>query len=1259
MEAEGASYLWLEANNTVLQDGGASGGKCVAFVERLNFVIDVFEEGDYQSWTRCFFPFAASWNHSEHFDEGRAHTVQDLRPEDREKAGKWIWLKGPLYHLKPGVRTYTFDGYHGGARLDKLLLTKDLSYVPTGMGGDPVNIAAHRTGWAETRDMTLGKVSEWIKLVGLSPVGVRAKVSLDGGQTWYPLPADGSLESLPLSPDLRTKARVRVELTRTEAVDPIVENLRLVYRQAEEQTLSLANQHLRIAFDSLSGSLIKMERLAEGKVIPCLIPGEQQPLFTLYLQEPDREDTLIPITSLEGEIADTRLSDGGRGLSLVFSLAEGKLRVQADVTLEDSPLTRWKLSVTNHSEAKVFAVQFPYLPNLRIGESPEDDVMVLPWWGAGSRTVNPAGAEWTPFRKLLGYPGAASMQWLDLADPSGGIYVAAYDPTCRDMEIGYTQNRGESVNVTLKKWLLIPPGKDWSCEYAVGIHPGDWHWAADRYREWAATWQQSPPLPAWVKDVDGWILPDGANFMGYPNLPLYYRLKHKLFGMNWMQCWMQMTEGEHCCGQFHYPCPLWGTPEDFRWGCQAIHDAGGRVGFYINAQLFKPWHNNQATNIGGVPIEFIPKEVMAPYDPDWAFRWQAKDFAGRPYDLPSSNPHDDGVRMNPASSGWQNHLIHWAADWYVEKFGTDCIYFDQLSAAHSLPVYNDSRTDFGLWGEGYRQMLTRLLQKVLPKHPNFVLSMEGTSDLHGQLVGTALYGTGPDYFDVFHYTFPQHILIDYGAYINAWNKEFPGQRPNFLNTFLMGTRFCEYPPDDWGRALFALRRRLQSLTFRASYRDTVGLSVADSTVRAKRFILHDENARIVMVNIGNLEKKPGVSLTVELSPLQDVRSAYIFGMDGSVTPLEYTAHDGKATFEVPPFDASTAVFVEHIAPLLEKVEFPLSTTSGTRVKGSVSVRNLSSSPMQGTVSLIAPRGWKCDTAMFTGLAAGQSKTVELHLEVPHNAARRIHDLFVLVRGTGGQDRRFLGIAVAPPVEFSEALIEDDGVTATVRNRSPRKVTASLSLDAFRGVKAPTPRSIALHPGQAVRVRFDMVWPDLSMARIPQTVRIAAEAEGMKTVRSLVVGPPVINGSFDMAVINRDKPEGWTIFGNRPDCVHVVSEHPFDGASCLRVDPAPTAPNVDQVIYLRPNTTYRLSAALRRLKASDNPLVWVDIREAPGKSHTYRVEWAGNDATVNEWRVFSTIFTTPPELLYCMLFACNGTGSENPVWIDAVKIEAVK
>jgi len=347
LEAEHPSSMRLEANRTVGSDRDAVGARCVDFVDRLDFVIDVAAPGLYQSWTRCFFPFAASWNHTEGMARDDMRVVDDLRPGDTELAGRWVWRKGPQYQLAEGTVNYVFDGYHGGARLDRILLTSDLEFVPEGPGAPPsVNIAAHTTGRAETRDLRLGPVAQWLRLEGLPATHVEAQVSLDDGQSWLTVPPDGSLAELPASPTDPVRLRVRVQLTRDDALDPIVDAVRLVYVPGEQEVWTIANRHLRANFDPLTGSLLSLENLAGEAPVPCVLMGEQLPLLNLYVQQPDRLDTLVPVSSLDGEISG-RVSADGRRLEMEFALLEGGLRAFVSCEANDTPLMRWRLRVRN------------------------------------------------------------------------------------------------------------------------------------------------------------------------------------------------------------------------------------------------------------------------------------------------------------------------------------------------------------------------------------------------------------------------------------------------------------------------------------------------------------------------------------------------------------------------------------------------------------------------------------------------------------------------------------------------------------------------------------------------------------------------------------------------------------------------------------------------------------------------------------------------------------------------------------------------
>ncbi len=331
LEAEHPSSLQLEANKTVLDDSAASGGRCVAFVDKLVYVIDVPEAATYESWTRCFFPFAASWNHTEGFDAGDMRTVSDMRPEDKEQAGKWVWVRGPQYELKAGANNYVFDGYHGGAKLDRILLSRDLSFVPDGMGGPAsTNIAAHRTGRAETRDLRLGPVEQWLRVEGIPAQGVTIDASIDAGQSWKPLAADGTLVGLPARAEEPNTIRFRAELTRTDDHDPIVERLALAYAPGDEKLLTVANSHLRLGFSRYSGSLAEMVKLGE-ETVSYMAGDAQHPLFRLYVQHPDKPDELAEISAFDGDLMKTDVRKNGRQVAMEFALLEGKLLARVTV----------------------------------------------------------------------------------------------------------------------------------------------------------------------------------------------------------------------------------------------------------------------------------------------------------------------------------------------------------------------------------------------------------------------------------------------------------------------------------------------------------------------------------------------------------------------------------------------------------------------------------------------------------------------------------------------------------------------------------------------------------------------------------------------------------------------------------------------------------------------------------------------------------------------------------------------------------------
>jgi hypothetical protein len=121
----------------------------------------------------------------------------------------------------------------------------------------------------------------------------------------------------------------------------------------------------------------------------------------------------------------------------------------------------------------------------------------------------------------------------------------------------------------------------------VGLHEGDWHWGADRYREyWRANFSGRRRTPKWLAEADGWtgfggpsytFLKPDKNKRPLPDLIT----GAKELGLDYLQLWSEMTLGDESYQTVYYPNPFMGTPEELKKGIDGVHKAGGHVGFYL------------------------------------------------------------------------------------------------------------------------------------------------------------------------------------------------------------------------------------------------------------------------------------------------------------------------------------------------------------------------------------------------------------------------------------------------------------------------------------------------------------------------------------------------------------------------------------------------------------------------------------------------------------------------------------------------------
>lgn len=197
----------------------------------------------------------------------------------------------------------------------------------------------------------------------------------------------------------------------------------------------------------------------------------------------------------------------------------------------------------------------------------------------------------------LNYSGHASMVWMDLYDRNEGtgVYI-----TCRNRRLTMKSLRMESFGkgepgVGLA--ILHRPGVKhgiWESEECVlAFHEGDWHWAADDYRDWfsALGLPRTKNLkPAWFEKSPGLMAHYDFQYQGggivhtFRDIPDLMREAQKIgFSHILLAGWHK--DGFDYGFPHYEPNPSLGTEEELKEAIRESRRMGGHVSFYINSRL--------------------------------------------------------------------------------------------------------------------------------------------------------------------------------------------------------------------------------------------------------------------------------------------------------------------------------------------------------------------------------------------------------------------------------------------------------------------------------------------------------------------------------------------------------------------------------------------------------------------------------------------------------------------------------------------------
>lgn len=649
--------------------------------------------------------------------------------------------------------------------------------------------------------------------------------------------------------------------------------------------LILQDRDLLVAFDTVSGALVRMERKSTRWSI------HRRPAFgvsfRLLAPTPHRRTNYV-LGQKQRAASVEKISENQVRLQWKDLVSEhgGVLDVTltATVTLKNGALT-FDAVLENNSPLTIETVDYPYFGDLN---APTPDTQLRTehmWYGSLS------GEEIHPrFRNGKGYWGVVyptrtigSNQSLFclLQAPQQGVYVGMHDSTVPYyLEFTFEQHPGvvQSIDDNVPRTDAIsgiPVHLEFRTCHFLFVHPqstvklapvvmrtynGDWHAGIDVYKEWRATWFKSAKLPDWVKGVHSWLQLqiDGSE----EDFTIPYRDLAK-YGAECAENGVSAIQlvGWHHGGQDRGDPSLDTDPGLGTW--QELRDAIAQI------------------QSRGVKMILFGKPIWADRTTEWykteLYKYEVTDPYGLPYQqgsysyttptqLAGINNRRRSI-MDVNSPEYRDLATHEVEK--ILKLGAEGWLFDEV-CHHGGALYNFSS------GHGYKPpkyifagdmpMAAEFRAAADKVNPNFIFAGEGPQDWLLQYYPVSYFRINADSRAVCRYIDSEAPLMVAATGID--DREM-------LNLVLAYRYIISYEPYNfkghvtdfpltlaYGKKIDALRRKYKAWIWDAEFRDTLGASVTSDG--SHRYTVFRNAAGKRAVVIVNRESSKAITAKLEL-----------------------------------------------------------------------------------------------------------------------------------------------------------------------------------------------------------------------------------------------------------------------------------------------------------------------------------------------------------------------------------------------------------
>ena len=670
------------------------------------------------------------------------------------------------------------------------------------------------------------------------------------------------------------------------------------------------------------------------------------PAFAICLRgEADTNDTELTFS----DFALTRPVKAGRkGVTAAYRDSRGAgVAVDTSVTFDAPDELVWRIRVANRGSRHVLRVTFPVLTGLRLSADGSGDTLF--WHGRHPRLIqNPAQSPPEPFQ----YP-RAPMNFVDLSDGARGIAIFG-NPDLVMNRFSVTNDAPPgALEVRLERINGIPPGRADEAVYRVRWHAGDWHAAADLYREAFRRRFPRPEYPDWIRRANGYL---AIYAPGSPEPPYRSPTRFQIneawrLGLDHLQYWGQT--GQHACPGYPLPDPMRGGEAAFTAMVRQIRDAGLHTGGYfyscgigkfeVLSPSFRgvPWGDMPAevrppswgwvvtNSLYGTPERTPPTQEMASSSWNRAKVSSVAEAAAK--NLCPQVLHDLNF-LSPAFRAW---LRFWAVR-YHEVYGADVPYLDVYAFRPKVPDFSPYFGKFGDGTEGQQRFafLKDLVAEQRKVEKSFVPMTEGMLDAY-TLFAPGVASGMRQFIEGYRYTFPDHLVYE-GNANGYWMP--PHSRLAISYAYLEGNRFDLI--GGWCNAneaerMIWLRDAFMPWIAEGRYMGSQGFTLSVTNVQAC-WIDAGQPLGSSLVNCRNVDLVQDATLTLAAPLDAGHRRAFVFTPDGEIRRVD----DLSVPLRVPAATVSSILLAgDSPRARLLPVLIPEMTTQGMQY--AVSVANLS------------------------------------------------------------------------------------------------------------------------------------------------------------------------------------------------------------------------------------------------------------------------------------------------------------------------------